>query len=149
MNELALATQFIIDGLNDNPLVHTISFEKTSDIDLNKSNIYPLANVDIIDSNMIEDLIYINYTITILNDRNIEKELNNKKIYSSNLIDNLNECHSIAVRFVNHIKSNANNKNDIEIFSMTNIQMLKFTETNILDGVRFTIQLEIPNNSPC
>lgn len=149
MNELFLCTQFIIEGLKENPLVHTTSFEKTSDIDMNKANIYPLANVDIIDSFRIEGMLYFNYLITILTDRDIKNDLNNDKVFGSNLIDNLNEAHGIATRLLNHIEGNPDNVNDVEVATVSNIQMLKATETNILDGVRFTLQLEIPNTTGC
>ena len=148
-NELYLSTKFIVDAFTDNKLINTITYEKTNDIDLNKSNIFPLINIDIIESSMVEEMIYFNYLITIVSDRNVENTLNNDKIFNSNMVDNLNECHSIAVKFVNNVKSQYNNASDIEISQVSTIRMLKFNNTNILDGVQFNLQLEIPNTTEC
>lgn len=148
MNELAICTDFLIEKLNSNPLINTITFIKTSDIDLNKENIYPIANVDIIDSIVGDEVININYIISIVQQRDIDTNFNNDKIFNDNLIDNLNETHGIATRFINNIKRTFN-EDDIEISNISSLIMVKYANTNLLDGVRFTLTLEIPNTTSC
>ena len=148
MNELAICTDFLISKLDNNPLINTISFINSTDIDLNKQNIYPLANVDIIDSIVGEEVINIKYVITIVQQRDIDTNFNNDKIFNDNLIDNLNETHGIATRFINNIKRTVND-DDIEISNISNLMMIKFSNSNLLDGVRFTLTLEIPNTTSC
>ena len=148
MNELALCTDFLLDRLDSNPLINTITFIKTNDIDLNKENIYPVANVDIIESVIGDEVITINYIISILQQRDIDTNFNNDKIYNDNLIYNLNETNGIATRFINNIKRTVNDY-DIEIGDISSLVMVKYSNSNLLDGVRFTLTLEIPNMTSC
>lgn len=148
-NELYLVSNFVVERFQDNILVNTVAFEKTEDIDLNKANIYPLVNIDLTDSVNLDSLLQFNFNITILQQRDTEPELNNDKIFGSNLIDNLNKTHSIATRFINGIRATHDNDADIEVMLLSNLVMQKYTGTNLLDGVQFLLSLTIPNTTPC
>ena len=149
MTELSTVSIFLVDKFKSQPLVNTISFEKTGEIDSNKNNIYPLVNIDIVDTDPIGDILTFNYVITILQQRDIDNELNNDKILNKdNMIDNLNECYAIATRCVNNIERTENDY-DIEILRKSNITLLKDFNTQKLDGVRFNLSLSIQNNTPC
>jgi hypothetical protein len=143
MNELSIVSDFTIDKFKSNPLVNTIAFEKTVEMDYNKENLYPLVNIDIINSVVTDQEIGVNYIITIVEARDIDNELNNDKIYGTNMIDNLNECHTIAVKFINEIRKQ-NNDYSIEMTNLSSITFLKLYE-GVLDGVRFTMTLNIEN----
>lgn len=146
MNQISTITSFIVEKFQENPLVNTLTFEKTNEIDYNKENIYPLVNVDVVNSRIEDNLISINYTITVLTERDIDNQLNNDKLFGSNLIDNLNEAHTIASEFINWITI-TNNDQDLELESSSDINLLKLTN-GALDGVRFSMVVTIPNN-PC
>ena len=149
MTELSTVSIFLVDKFKSQPLVNTISFEKTGEIDANKNNIYPLVNIDIVDTDPIGDILTFNYVITILQQRDIDKELNNDKILNKdNMIDNLNECYAIATRCVNNIER-TENEYDIEILRKSNITLLKDFNTQKIHGVRFNLSLSIQNNTPC
>lgn len=149
MNELSKVSIFIVERFKNNPMVNTITFEKSSEIDHNKTNIYPLVNVDLIDSDPISGMLTFNYIITILQQRDFDKQINNDKIFDKdNMFDNLNECYSIATRFINGLEF-LNNDQDIDISRKSNVQMMKDFGTNQLDGVRFTISLIVKNETPC
>lgn len=143
MNELSIVSDFTIDKFKSNPLVNTIAFEKTVEMDYNKENLYPLVNIDMVNSAVTDQEIGVNYTITIVEARDIDNELNNDKIYGTNMIDNLNECHTIAVKFINEIRKQ-NNDYSIEMTNLSSITFLKLYE-GVLDGVRFTMTLNIDN----
>ena len=143
MNELSIVSDFTIDKFKSNPLVNTIAFEKTVEMDYNKENLYPLVNIDMINSVVTDQEIGVNYIITIVEARDVDNELNNDKIYGSNMIDNLNECHTIAVKFINEIRKQ-NNDYSIEMTNLSSITFLKLYE-GVLDGVRFTMTLNIEN----
>lgn len=143
MNELSIVSNFTVDKFKSNPLVNTLAFEKTAEMDYNKENIYPLVNIDIVNSTVTDHEISILYTITIVQDRDIEPVLNNDKLFGSNLIDNLNECHTIAVKFINELKKQ-NNDFDIEMTQLSNLNFLKLYN-GTLDGVRFSMTLAIEN----
>lgn len=143
MNELSIVSDFTINKFKSNPLVNTIAFEKTVEMDYNKENLYPLVNIDMINSVVTDQEIGVNYIITIVEARDVDNELNNDKIYGSNMIDNLNECHTIAVKFINEIRKQ-NNDYSIEMTNLSSITFLKLYE-GVLDGVRFTMTLNIEN----
>ena len=143
MNELSIVSDFTIDKFKSNPLVNTIAFEKTVEMDYNKENLYPLVNIDMTNSVVTDQEIGVNYIITIVEARDVDNELNNDKIYGTNMIDNLNECHTIAVKFINEIRKQ-NNDYSIEMTNLSSITFLKLYE-GVLDGVRFTMTLNIDN----
>lgn len=143
MNELSIVSDFTIAKFKENPLVNTITFEKTAEMDYNKENLYPLVNIDMVNSVVTDQEIAINYTITVVEDRDVDNELNNDKIYGSNMIDNLNECHTIAVKFINEVRKQ-NNEYSIEMSNLTTLTFLKLYSGN-LDGVRFSMTLTIEN----
>jgi len=148
-NELFTVTKYIIDTFTDVPIVNTVSFEKTLDLDFNKENIYPLVNVDLVNSEPIGEVIVFNFTINILQQRDIDNELNNNKtLTKDNLIDNLNECYSIATRVFNHMNANFND-HQIEIANQSAIRMVRNAYANKLDGVAYELSLEIPNTTVC
>lgn len=145
MNEVSRTTDYIINAFSADTLVNTIAFEKSIEMDLNKENLYPLVNIDILSSTITNNSVNINYTISVVEARDKDNELNNDKLLGSNLIDNLNECHSIASRFISVLQAQ-NNDDLIEIDDLTDITFLKLY--NWLDGVRFNIRLSIPKQMP-
>lgn len=147
--ELSITTKYVIDKFKENPLTNTIVIGKASEIDTNKSNIYPLVNIDILQSEILDNVHRINYNITILQQRDITNTLNlDNKLLNENMIDNLNETYNIATKFINNIRS-YNNEFDIDVVSVTSVQMIKYARTNLLDGVTFNIVLDIPDNTGC
>lgn len=147
--ELSITTKYVIDKFKENPLTNTIVIGKASEIDTNKSNIYPLVNIDILQSEILDNVHRINYNITILQQRDIANTLNlDNKLLNENMIDNLNETYSIATKFINNIRS-YNNEFDIDVVSVTSVQMIKYARTNLLDGVSFNVVLDIPDNTGC
>lgn len=147
-NELYTVTQFLIDEFKLNPIVNTITFEKTVEIDFNKENIYPLVNIDLTSADPIGDMLTFNFNVSILQQRDYDNQLNNDKLLNKdNLIDNLNECMVIATRVINGVKSS--NINDIEVLRLSSIEILKNVNTQNLDGVRFQLSLQIENTTTC
>ena len=121
MNELTLLNNFVIGRFDNNPLVNTITEVKTSDIDMNKENIYPLVNLDLIDEDPLSDSLVFNYKITILQQRDIKPiKTNSKLLTNSNLLDNLNETNSIALDFINYLRWK-NNDLVVEIQNLSRI----------------------------
>jgi hypothetical protein len=147
MSALVDVSRFIEQTFRDNNLVNTVTFEKTAELDYNKENIYQLVNIDILDSQPVEEIIVFRYIITILQQRDIEPRMNNDKMFGSNMIDNLGECHASAVSFINGLR-HANNDLNIDIVSQPVITFLRNFK-GALDGCRFTLELSIPNPLNC
>lgn len=146
MNNISKLTTYIVDQFKLSPLVNTISFEKTQEMDYNKSNIYPLVNIDIVNSTIEDNQILINYTFTIVEGRDFQDEINNDKLFGSNLVDNLNECHAIGVKFINYF-TNQNNLQDIDI-DLDLAPQLRFVKLKdgALDGVQFSMTFSMFND---
>ncbi len=145
MNAISKVTFYIEDLFRSNPMVNTITYSKSDEIDLNKENIYPLVNIDTLNTVIEDQVIYINYEIYILEARDFSPVLNNDKLYGSNLIDNLNECAFIATKFINTVRRIGNDDNiDTDIIS--DIIFVKNDRGNGLDGCYFNIRMSIPNN---
>lgn len=140
-------TKIVIDKLDTNILVNTISFEKTQDLDLNKENIYILVNVDLVSSIIGDSRNQFKYIISILNQRDLDNVFNNDKIFSDNYIDNINECHTVANLMINQIRSNASD--ELDLVSVSEVNILSLVGSNMLDGVRFEIIVEVDNDLSC
>lgn len=144
MNELSLMQAFVIAQFQSNNLVNTISTVETDDIDLNKENVYALVNLDLRDTDILDDAVIVTYLITIVQARDIvPRKTDSKLLGDTNYIDNLNETHSIAQRFINYL-TRQNNDENIEIDNLSSVTILKDWRSG-LDGVQFTIDLSIPN----
>lgn len=145
MNEISLLNDWLINHFQDNELVNTISIVKTLEMDFNKENIYPLVNLDIKTSDVQNDVIVAEYTITIIQQRDERPIKTDSKLLSNtNYIDNLNETHSIAQRLIN-VLNRQNNTDNIEIQELSTLRFLKNYSASGCDGVQFDIDLSIPN----
>lgn len=144
MNELSLMDDFVVALFNADNLVHTITEVKTDEIDLNKENIYALVNLDMIESEVLEDAVVVSYTITIVQQRLvIPRKTDSKLMRDTNYRHNINETHSIAQRFIN-VLLKQNNDENVEIETLSKIEILKDWRSG-LDGVQFEADLTIPN----
>jgi len=148
MNELSLIFKFIIEKFQENNLVNTITFVPTKVMDNDKENIYPLVNVDYLQSEEVgEDSSYIaaRFLITAVNQRDTRPIKTDTKLRQDiNLIDNWNETHAILLKFLNVFKAN-NFEKDIDLYSQTALTKLEDFNRNGLDGHQMTIELSIPN----
>lgn len=144
-NEISKLNDWIIAEYEKDNLVNTISIVPTLEIDLNKENVYPLVNVDMINSFVEEQVIIVIFNMTILQQRDTRPvKTDSKLLGDTNYIDNINETHSIAQRFIN-VLTMQNNEEVIEIDTLSTLKILKEFRGGLLDGVQFTINLSIPN----
>jgi hypothetical protein len=149
MNEIFTVTKWLQQKFQDNPIVNTVTFDKTTEMDMEKTQIYPIVNIDIIDTDPIDEIITINYIITVLQERDIDDEMNNdKQLWEDNVIDNLSECHKIISGAINNLKYQENDLG-INIERQSNIEFLRKEVRNTLDGVRLSLSLSIENSSSC
>jgi hypothetical protein len=145
MNEITILNDFIIDKFDENPLVNTITILPTIDMDANKENIYPLVNIDMGDSDILEDAIIVSYKISVVQQRDVaNKKTNSKLLDDTNYLDNMNETHSICAKFINYLRWQNNDEN-INIQEVSKIRPLKNKGKNGLDGYEFDIDLSIHN----
>jgi len=144
MNELQKVRNHIISKFDSDALVNTITTVSDELIDTNKETIYPVINVDYIDSDIQEDVILFSYHITILDQNDVYvKSTDSKLLEDTNQSDILNETFNIAQSFINSFRQY--NNDDIEIFSKTNVTSIMNERLNGLSGHEFDIILSIPN----
>lgn len=146
MNEITKVYDYIINLFNSNELVNTISIVPTIEMDNNKENIYPLVNADLTATAIEDNIIICDFEITIVQQRNSTTiKTDSKLLNDTNYLDNINETHSIATRFIN-VVSEQNNDDNIELDSLTKLRPLKNWGRNSLDGFQFNVSLSIPNS---
>lgn len=145
MNEISILNNWIISEFEKNILVNTISIVPTIQMDSNKENIYPLVNIDMLNSVVQSDVIVVSFEITIVQQRDKRPvKTDSKLLGDTNYLDNVNETHSIAQRFIN-VLDRQNNDFNIEIDTISKLDFLKEFSRENLDGVQFTVDLSIPN----
>lgn len=144
-NPVYTITKYLVDNFQSNPLVNTVAFETTDKLDANKQNIYPLVNIDIIDSDIQDNVTVVNYTITILEAREYGNKLIDNKIFGTNFVDNISECHLIASKVIKSFNTNT------DIFLDNNPKILFINEAfdKMLDGVQFDLTLSVTNETDC
>jgi len=144
MNELQKIRNHIITKFQSDSLVNTITTVSDELIDTNKETIYPVVNVDYIDSDIQEDVILFSYHITILDQNDVYiKSTDSKLLEDTNQADILNETFNIAQSFINSFRQY--NSDVIEISSKSTIQTIMNERLNGLSGHKFDIILSIPN----
>jgi hypothetical protein len=145
MNEISLIYKFLIEHFKNDLLVNTITILPTLEMDLNKENIYPLVNLDLKETSPAYDNIEAQFTITILQQRDVNaKKIDNKLLTNTNYVDNLNETHSIGMKLINRLEKQ-NNEDNVEVSTYTNFRILKDYGMSGLDGVQFDIDLIVEN----
>lgn len=144
MNELSKVRNHIISKFDSDALVNTITTVSDELIDTNKETIYPVVNVDYIDSDIQEDVILFSYHITILDQNDVyTHSIDSKLQQDTNQSDILNETFNIAQSFINSFRQY--NNDDIEIFRKTNVVSIMNERLNGLSGHEFDVVLSIPN----
>jgi len=139
-------TNYIINQFQQDEMVHTISLEA---IDVKKENIYPLVSIEFNTKTVNDDLLLYNHTIHILQQRDSNRKIKPSKIMEeSNWIDNLNECDSIAMNFINYVRRLEIDTN-INIESISDLEPISGFGGANLDGFVFDITFSMPNTGYC
>ena len=143
-NELQKVRNYIIEKFENDPLVNTITTLADELIDTNKETIYPVVNLDYLDSDIQEDVILFAYKITALDQNDIyTKTTDSKLLQDTNHSDILNETFNICQSFINSFRQY--NDLNIEMFSKTKVNTIMNERLNGLSGHEFEIVLSIPN----
>lgn len=151
MNDINILMDFLIDYFNQDPLVNTITTLYTDGgIDVNKENIYPLVNLDLISSTVLfpdADMLSVNFLITIVSQRDIQPQVtDNKLLINTNWRDNINETHAIGSRLISKLLRQNNDLN-ISLESYGGITFFSDDFIDGLDGCRFDLSFLIRNNT--
>lgn len=144
MNELSKVRRYIIDRFDADPLVNTITTLSEELIDTNKETIYPVVNIDYLDSDVLEDTILFSFKITALDQNDVyTKSTDSKLLEDTNQNDILNETFNICQSFINSFRQY--NDDNIEMSSKSTVTTIMNERLNGLSGHEFDIVLSIPN----
>jgi hypothetical protein len=132
---------YLVQVLEANPLVNTISLRDDDVIDVEKSNVYPLVAMRLLTSTKEENrvLTKIGFQIKMLRDF-IPKSQPSKLMTDTNYIDNIAICDSIGNDLILELLKV---DNDLNIFIET---YTDFEYTTNLDGVVFSIDFVTAQN---
>lgn len=128
--------------------INTITQGDTTDYDLDKGNIFPLINFDIVNAsftngNMI--VFEVNIALTALRDNN--KETRTDKFWlQDNKVDNLNETlASLNTMWVKMLQDFEDN--DIRVEESATLEELVEWNKNVVDGWLMSFTIELPNDT--
>lgn len=144
MNELQKVRNHIISKLDSDALVNTITTLSDELIDTNKETIYPVVNIDYLDSDVLDDILLFSFKIIVLDQNDVYvKSTDSKLLEDTNQSDILNETFNICQSFINSFRQY--NSDSIEIQSKSTIGTIMNERLNGLSGHEFDIVLSIPN----
>ena len=144
MNELQKVRSYVITRFSADPLVNTITTLSDELIDTNKETIYPVVNIDYLDSEVLEDVLLFSFKITALDQNDVYvKSTDSKLLEDTNQSDILNETFNICQSFINSFRQY--NSDNIELSSKSTITTIMNERLNGLSGHEFDIVLSIPN----
>jgi predicted glycosyltransferase len=147
MNNFYKIIELVRARLADNPMVNTLIFARVEEKDLYKKNLYPLAHIIPQASPWTTQQVnQVSLQIRVVEQRDINKMHTDTKFEGNdNVLDNLNVCHTIINDLLTYL-SLQNNDDYIELISVSNLEPILFSDSNILDGWGVTITLSIPND---
>lgn len=146
MREFYTVIDFLKSLLQEDINVHTILHGLKSTMDINKKNIFPIAHIQVTNSNIQTGYVGFTFEIVAVDLRNVSKQMiTDKWLGNDNELDNLNTTHAILNRLLTKLR-NTRNDFQIELNNEPTCQPIIFEETNLLDGWRTEIELIIPNN---
>lgn len=143
-NELQKVRNHIVSKFDADVLVNTITTLSDDLVDTNKETIYPVVNCDYLTSTIQDDLLLFSYHIKALDQNDVYiKSTDSKLQEDTNYWSILNETFNICQSFINSFRQY--NNDNIEISSVSEIQVIKNENLNGLSGHEFDIVLSIPN----
>lgn len=135
----------LISMLKQNDIINTITTVPTTEIDNFELTVYPLVNLELTDSVPGDYTQTFNFEIQLLQQAEILKTTTEYKWDNTNLIDNYNELNHVAYSFIQHIKMTK----DINLVFNPSFFYMKNVGINGLDGIRFTLTVEVPSDTIC
>lgn len=143
-NAIFKAMQLIASILNEDVDVRTIYSIEADELDQNKKEQFPMANIllsgiDFNESNLV-------FEITYLDIRDKSKlGITDKFEWNDNRWDNWSQAHSVFQNLINKLKLQRH-EDDLEYVSSSEPQIVSNAFNNGLDGLIMQVTLYYPNN---
>jgi hypothetical protein len=146
LNQYSELLYFLKGLCEDHPLVNTVTKGKAENVDLNKTNIFPLVHITIEEARFTNgSTIIFPVTLEALAVRDINKEIVDDKFWGNdNEVDNHNETLSILNDVWTRMYRDFSERN-ITASENPTLTKIEFERSNILDGWGMTFDVELPN----
>lgn len=147
-NQVSKLINHVVSIFDAMPLVNTIVLKDDNVVDVEKENVYPLVNIQLITSpSPLEDMRQYRLAFEVYNQRDdIKKSTPSKLMTDTNYIDNIGICDSISNNFVMEILKTHNDL-DINIEEVSEFEPVRKDERNCLDGIRFEVLFSMHQNA--
>lgn len=148
MNQYTQILYYLKELAERDGFVNTVKQGEISELDIEKTNIYPLVNIAVTGGGFTNgSTILFNIDLRCLTIRDINKEVVNDKFWKNdNEVDNLNETLAVLNRMWTTMYRDFD-ENNITASENPTLEPLIYDEKNILDGWVLTFTIEVPNTT--
>ena len=137
------------DKLMDNPNVFSVKFGDLDEIDLDKTEIYPLAHLDIAPNiTFVDNVIEFSISLMVLDIVDITKEDDKTKPFygNDNLVDVLNTQLGVVSDIVTSLQRGSLFDNQVQLVNEPTVEKLVDKYENMLAGWGASFTVRVPNN---
>ena len=138
-----------LKGLADaDDFIHTVTHGATSEFDLDKGNVFPLLNIDVLSAGFSKgQMVSFDIEIACMDIRDANNETTTNKFWKQdNEVDNLNEMLASLNRIWFKMLQDITEQN-IKVDDSANLQQVTEWNTNLVDGWLMTFTINLPNTT--
>ena len=148
MNHYTELLYYIKQLADADEYINTVTNSPDDSIDLDKGNIFPLLNVDVVSGSFTNgQTVKFNVEIVCLDIRDINKELRTDKFWGQdNEVDNYNDTLAALNRLWTSMHRDFEN-NNITASENPQLEIITYSNVNLLDGWKLTFEVEMPNTT--
>ena len=146
MNQYSNLLYYIKSLADADEYINTVTKDADDSIDLDKGNIFPLLNIDIISGSFTNgQTVKFSVTLACLDIRDVNKEISTDKYWKQdNEVDNHNETLAALNRIWTSMYRDFEN-NDITASENPPLNKITYSNVNLLDGWELSFDVEMPN----
>ena len=148
MNHYTQLLYYIKQLAESDEYINTVTNSPDDSIDLDKGNIFPLLNVDVVSGSFTNgQTVKFNVEIVCLDIRDINKELRTDKFWGQdNEVDNYNDTLAALNRLWTSMYRDFED-NNITASENPQLEIITYSNVNLLDGWKLTFEVEMPNTT--
>jgi hypothetical protein len=148
MNHYTQLLYYIKKLADADEYINTVTNSPDDSIDLDKGNIFPLLNVDIVSGSFTNgQTVKFNVEIVCLDIRDINKEIRTDKFWGQdNEVDNYNDTLAALNKLWTSMYRDFED-NNITASENPQLEIITYSNVNLLDGWKLTFEVEMPNTT--
>ena len=147
MNTLYKLIDKMQTELKSNKLIKTVTMGDITDVDLNKTTIFPLAHISLGDSSISENTIAVSMNIMLMDIVDINKEAEDGFLGNDNEVDVLNSMLSAGTRVVQGFQRGSGYQEGYQASGEAQVEFFTDRFEDKLAGVSIDFQVELSNIS--